>query len=104
MDHHLKTWPSEFTATLFGNKSFELRKNDRDFKVGDYLFLEEFEPCPNCGGSGRIWDVGDRCECGCPDPHGKYTGRTVMRQVTHILAGGQFGLPENKVIMGLIIV
>ena len=54
MEHHLKTWPDVFAATRFGLKSFDLRINDRDFKVGDYLILEEFEPCPKCGGCGRV--------------------------------------------------
>lgn len=42
--HILKCWPEYFQAISTGSKSFELRKNDRDFKVGDTLILVEFDP------------------------------------------------------------
>jgi len=40
--HHLKTWPEFFEASLAGIKPFEVRKNTRDFKLGDILILEEY--------------------------------------------------------------
>ena len=39
MIHALKTLPEYFEAVWENKKTFELRKNDRDFKVGDYLAL-----------------------------------------------------------------
>jgi ASC-1-like (ASCH) protein len=42
--HHLKTWPSYFQAIKRGEKPFEVRRNDRDFKPGDTLILQEWEP------------------------------------------------------------
>lgn len=42
--HELKTWKEPFEAILSGAKTFELRKNDRDFKVGDTLRLREYDP------------------------------------------------------------
>lgn len=42
--HRLKTWPVYFYAVTAGNKNFEIRKNDRDFKVGDVLILQCFDP------------------------------------------------------------
>lgn len=42
--HELKTWPKYFNDVWYGRKKFELRKNDRDFKVGDELWLREYEP------------------------------------------------------------
>ena len=42
--HILKTWPGYFQLVFSGVKKFELRKNDRDFKVGDLLILMEFYP------------------------------------------------------------
>ena len=42
--HELKTWPKYFAAVRSGQKRFEIRRNDRDFKVGDILVLREFDP------------------------------------------------------------
>lgn len=45
MTHHvLKTCPGPFQETWDGNKSFELRKNDRNFQKGDTLELLEWNP------------------------------------------------------------
>jgi ASC-1-like (ASCH) protein len=52
MKHELKTWPEYFEAVASGEKTFEIRKNDREFKVEDVLLLKEFDP--NAGSySGR---------------------------------------------------
>lgn len=42
--HDLKTWPEYFKEVAAGTKLFEIRKNDRNFQVGDTLFLWEFDP------------------------------------------------------------
>lgn len=44
MRHNLKTWPEYFQAVIDGKKTFEIRKNDRDFKVGNELLLQEYDP------------------------------------------------------------
>ncbi|MHA2113701.1 MAG: DUF3850 domain-containing protein [Candidatus Hodarchaeales archaeon] len=44
MIHHLKTWPVLFRDAVSGAKTFEIRKNDRDFKAGDELLLQEYDP------------------------------------------------------------
>jgi len=76
--HRLKTWPPYFADSMFGNKSFELRINDRDYKVGDYIVLEEWDPKTE-----------------------EYTGQSLMRHVTYILKES-FGLPENMVVMAVV--
>jgi len=76
--HKLKTWKEYFVAVFCGLKKFELRKNDRDFKIGDELILEE-------------WDEINEI----------YTGRILHRRIDYILQGGQFGLEEGFVILGL---
>ncbi len=42
--HDLKVWHEYFDALKDGSKTFEVRKNDRDFKVGDTLNLREWDP------------------------------------------------------------
>lgn len=42
--HRLKCWPSYFQAAIEGEKTFELRLNDRHFQVGDEIILEEWNP------------------------------------------------------------
>lgn len=62
--HELKIWPEYFIAVKDGRKRFELRNADRDFKVGDEIFLREW----NCHTN-------------------EYTGRTVLVEITYILEG-----------------
>jgi hypothetical protein len=42
--HILKCWPEQFQDVYSGNKPFEVRKNDRNFKVHDVLLLLEWNP------------------------------------------------------------
>lgn len=42
--HSLKCWPEFFEPIGAGLKTFEVRKHDRDFRVGDLLRLEEWDP------------------------------------------------------------
>lgn len=41
MIHQLKIDSQYFSKIIKGEKTFEVRKNDRDFHVGDYLGLNE---------------------------------------------------------------
>lgn len=70
MIHELKTWPRHFQAIYDGRKTFEFRRNDRDFKVDDILILKEWEPSLMYGVTGQ----------------GKYTGRECYFLVTYILS------------------
>ena len=85
--HELKCWPEFFLPLKERTKEFELRKNDRDYKVGDYLLIREFDPS-------MLDDCGD------------YTGRKTYRQVQEILAADRApdGLKDGFVILGLTIV
>lgn len=42
--HYLKTWVVYFELVRSGLKTFEMRKNDRNFQAGDVLILEEWDP------------------------------------------------------------
>lgn len=72
--HKLKTLPQFFEKVESGIKNFEVRYNDRDFRVGDVLILEEYDP-----------------EMGL-------TGRTVQRKISYVFS--EFGLCPNWVILG----
>ena len=76
--HELKTWPAYFKDVKLGIKPFEVRRDDRDFRVGDTLWLREYEP------QGR-----------------NFTGEFVHKRVTYVLPGGQFGIEEGFVVLGL---
>ena len=62
MIHELKTDPEYFAAVRSGEKRFELRRNDRDFRVGDYLALNEYDRSAKT-----------------------YTGRTELVQVVYMM-------------------
>lgn len=76
--HRLKTWPEYFEAILSGRKTFEVRKDDRDFAVGDVLSLLEWRPDLEC-----------------------HTGRGCDVQVTYKMTGGQFGLEYGSCVLGI---
>ena len=42
-EHVLKILPEYHKAVLKGDKTFEIRKNDRDFRIGDWIKLLEFD-------------------------------------------------------------
>lgn len=101
MKHELKTWPEFFGPILKGEKTFEIRANDRKFNVGDVLILREFRPCPLCMGSKRVRDYTDMMDCDCvhtKQPGGRFTRRKVERRVTYIT---DFAQQANFVVMGL---
>jgi len=47
MNHKLKIWPKYYAEVSKRNKNFEIRKNDRNFKEGDTVTLQEFDPEKN---------------------------------------------------------
>ena len=49
--HNLKIKPQYFKDVVSGIKTFEVRKNDRNFKVGDLMVLETYDNEKFTGGS-----------------------------------------------------
>lgn len=41
--HDLKIQPEFFKAVVEGTKTFEIRRNDRNFLIGDVLVLKEYD-------------------------------------------------------------
>ncbi len=60
--HQLKTDPAFFRLILAGKKSYELRENDRNFRAGDEVILEEYFAKTN-----------------------EYSGRKLIAEVTFVL-------------------
>ena len=75
MIHELKILPEYFEAVAGGTKSFELRKDDRGFTVGDEIILKEWNET-------------------------EYTGRSVKKQISYILKN-YTGLAEGYAILSL---
>lgn len=55
MIHELKIKPNFFTDVITGEKSFEIRKNDRPFKKGDLLALNEHDGVNYTGNSCLVY-------------------------------------------------
>lgn len=75
--HNLKTWTPFFNDIKSGVKQFEVRKNDRDYEVGDTLILEDFDPVTE-----------------------KYTGAWMPKLVTYKLDDERF-VKEGYVVLGI---
>lgn len=84
MVHELKTDPEVFDDVVKGVKTFEIRKDDRGFKVGDSLHLRRTRY------SGNDMKNGNPLE---------YTGESYTVVVTYILRGPIYGLIDGWVIM-----
>lgn len=77
--HELKTWPEPFAAAARGEKPWEYRLNDRNYRVGDTVVRREYDP--------KILS---------------YTGRVLpAERIVYILAHG-FGLPHDHVVLSLV--
>lgn len=84
-EHLLKIWPSFFEPVATGAKRFEVRSiRDRDFAVGDVLYLREWDPQ-----EGRMVEFKG------------YTARTLETRVTYVMLGGRMGLDEHTAILGI---
>ena len=86
--HEVKCWPEFFKQIVAGIKPFDLRRNDRDYKVGDFLKLKEWNP-----------DTGE------------YTGEVCTKRIVCVLAATgptpeplpqpKWGLERGYCILGL---
>jgi len=84
--HKLKTDKMVFGHVYNGLKTFELRKNDRDFKICDTLILRETE------------HTGDEMRNGSSLV---YTGREIECEIDYILHGPIYGLMDGWVILNI---
>jgi hypothetical protein len=76
--HELKILNEYFIHVKSGLKTFELRKNDRDFIAGDVVVLKEID-----------------------EEKQSFTGRIISKNITYVLHGGVYGLEKDYCIIGL---
>jgi hypothetical protein len=76
--HVIKTWDECMMDIATHKKTFEVRKNDRGYDVGDILLMQGFDKEKK-----------------------KYTSKSLEAEVTYILHGGQFGIQEGYCVMGI---
>ena len=86
MIHKIKVSPTNFSGLITGFKCFEVRFNDRDYKVNDILVLMEYDI------NGYLPRSDDAC----------YTGRCVTRRITWVLAGGVYGVEKGYVVLSIV--
>lgn len=77
MEHSIYIQKQYFDKVLSKEKTFELRKNDRDYKIGDTLILKEI------------------------DDHDLNTGRKIKVEITYILNGPIYGLDDGFCVMAI---
>lgn len=72
MHHIVKCWPEFYGPLEAGEKTAELRLNDRNYRVGDLLTQREYLP-----------------------EQRQYTGREITHRITHIVANTAHLMPGN---------
>ncbi|MEG1863637.1 MAG: ASCH/PUA domain-containing protein [Oscillospiraceae bacterium] len=76
--HEVKILPKYFEQVQSGAKTFEYRKDDRGYKVGDIIKLREYQPESDT-----------------------YTGSSLEAEITYILKGGELNIPTGYAIMSI---
>lgn len=84
--HHLKAWRETFEPILSGERIFDLRLDDRAFKVGHRIEFQEWDPSMK-----------------------QYTGRKITKIISYVLYGlseiiardPRWGLKQHYVILSL---
>ena len=83
----LKILPEFYDAVESMEKPFEVRKNDRNYQVGDILILQEYVPEVDWPAHAPVFRG--------------YTGASIRRKISYVLPGGQYGIDPEYVVLGL---
>lgn len=75
--HEIKILPKYFEEVQSGRKTFEYRRDDRGYKVGDIIKLNEYNP-----------------------ETGTYTGNSLEAEITYILKG-ELNIPTGYAVMSI---
>lgn len=93
MNHELKIWPQYYARVLDGSKTFEVRKNDRDYQPGDHVVLREWNP-----------DAGQAPGEDATNPERAYTGRKRRFKIGYVYHVGDdqvvFSLLRSRTALG----
>lgn len=76
MIHDLKILPQYFKEVVSGEKKFEIRKDDRNFSVGDIIDLREFD-------------------------NNHYTGNIYSVKITYKFDGGSYGIEDGYCVLSI---
>ncbi|WP_065755239.1 DUF3850 domain-containing protein [Bradyrhizobium paxllaeri] len=83
--HHVKCWRVFFDDMQTGRKSFDVRRDDRDYQIGDIMNFKEWAPAET-----------------------RYTGRETRKLITYIVHAGEgsfaplAGLKPGFCVLGLV--
>ena len=95
MAHHtLKSHPEYFEQVWIGEKTFEVRVNDRGYKVGDIVTFREFDLL-RPQGEGELKEDREASQ---------YTGRQCSYRISYVFTGDvKLGLvlPNNVCVFGI---
>lgn len=86
MLHELKVLARYWDAIADGSKTFEVRRNDRAFQVGDILELKKMDD------DGRFYEH---------DPPSSSHVKTIRKRITYLFQGGRFGIEAGYCVLGL---
>ena len=96
--HTLKVEHEYMDALKSGEKTFEVRRDDRGFQKGDKLLLCRYGKCRQGGlfygfmsNDGTVvssFPTGTKVDC-------------IERKIIYVLTGGQFGIEPGYVVLGL---
>ena len=76
--HQIKCINPFYNEVAAGIKTFEVRYNDRNYNVGEKVVLYEYDPEKQ-----------------------KHTGRWLTFVISYILPGGQYGIANGYIVMGI---
>ena len=76
--HEIESPGQEFENLMSKKMHALVRRSDLDYQTGDWLLLREREPVT-----------------------GFYSGRQLFREITHIIDGGQGGLPADLCVLSI---
>ncbi len=106
--HYLKCWPEMFNAIERGEKTAEFRPDNRYFALFDLIVFRCWDPSEDKARSqssdpmGWAWKNSTFSTTQFPMTEEERQGHVeVIREITHIVRGPHFGIPEGYVMMSL---